>query len=122
MWSAGRAAGFGGTETWCTTVRVFASPTAAPRTRPAPTQHRRRDMNARRVLVTGASGLIGRYAVRAFLRDGWDVYGMSRKAPELAHERYCHLSVDLREAPAVMTALERCPPITNLAYTAVYEK
>jgi nucleoside-diphosphate-sugar epimerase len=79
-------------------------------------------MNARRVLVTGASGLIGRYAVRAFLRDGWDVYGMSRKAPELAHERYCHLSVDLREAPAVMTALERCPPITNLAYTAVYEK
>jgi nucleoside-diphosphate-sugar epimerase len=36
-----------------------------------------------KVLVAGASGLIGVAAIEAFLASGWDVIGLSRRKPEL---------------------------------------
>ena len=36
-----------------------------------------------RILVTGAGGFLGRYAVEALAREGWSVVGTGRKAPDL---------------------------------------
>ncbi|MEU7812207.1 NAD-dependent epimerase/dehydratase family protein [Pseudonocardia sp. NPDC049154] len=80
-------------------------------------------MTEHRVLVTGASGLIGREAVRAFLAAGWEVVGAARGAPQVPGEpRYRQLAVDLRDAAAAAAALADLPPITHLVHAAVFEK
>ena len=35
------------------------------------------------VLVVGASGVVGTSATHSFLREGWNVVGLSRRAPEI---------------------------------------
>ena len=40
-----------------------------------------------KVLVTGASGLLGVAAIEKFLSAGWDVVGVSRRKPELPSGR-----------------------------------
>lgn len=80
--------------------------------------------NNRRVLVVGASGLIGTAAVDEFANHGWEVATLSRRRPALAStERYQHFSVDLddREAVARLVAAE-LSDVTHIVYTAVYEK
>jgi nucleoside-diphosphate-sugar epimerase len=50
-----------------------------------------------KVLVTGASGLLGVAAIEKFLSAGWEVVGVSRRKPELPSGRDVKfLSVDLR--------------------------
>ena len=50
-----------------------------------------------KVLVSGASGLLGVAAIEKFLSAGWDVVGVSRHKPELLSGREIEfLSVDLR--------------------------
>ena len=59
-----------------------------------------------KVLVAGASGLIGVSAVEAFLDAGWDVIGVSRRKPELPSGRdFDFASVDLRDEKAAREAL-----------------
>ena len=43
-------------------------------------------MSKNKVLVTGASGLLGVAAIEKFLSAGWEVIGVSRRKPEL-HQR-----------------------------------
>ena len=51
-----------------------------------------------KVLVTGASGLLGIAAIEKFLSAGWEVIGVSRRKPELFSGREIEfLSVDLRD-------------------------
>ena len=51
-----------------------------------------------KVLVTGASGLLGVAAIEKFLAAGWQVVGVSRRKPELPSSRDIDfLSVDLRD-------------------------
>ena len=51
-----------------------------------------------KVLVTGASGLLGVAAIQKFLSVGWEVVGVSRRKPELPSGRDVEfLSVDLRD-------------------------
>jgi nucleoside-diphosphate-sugar epimerase len=40
-----------------------------------------------KVLVTGASGLLGVAAIEKFLAAGWEVVGVSRRKPELPSGR-----------------------------------
>ena len=40
-----------------------------------------------KVLVTGASGLLGVAAIEKFLSAGWEVIGVSRRKPELPSDR-----------------------------------
>ena len=76
-----------------------------------------------KVLVTGASGLLGVAAIEKFLSAGWEVVGVSRRKPELLSGREIEfLSVDLQDREAARAAFEPLTDITHIAYTALHEK
>lgn len=73
-----------------------------------------------KVLVAGASGLVGLAAARRFLREGWQVVALSRRRPEgLDGSEF--LSIDLLDAEACRVALSRLEDITHVVYAAVNE-
>ena len=73
-----------------------------------------------KVLVTGASGLLGVAAIEKFLSAGWEVVGVSRRRPEQFSGRDIELlSVDLRDHEAARAAFEPLTDITHIAYTAL---
>jgi NADPH:quinone reductase-like Zn-dependent oxidoreductase len=54
----------------------------------------------KKVVVAGASGLIGVAALEAFLSAGWEVVAISRRKPVLPSGRnFEFISVDLRDRP-----------------------
>jgi nucleoside-diphosphate-sugar epimerase len=73
-----------------------------------------------KVLVVGASGLVGTAAVEAFLAAGRDVVATSRRRPEVEGEVE-HLALDLRDADACAAALGDRRDISHLVYAAVHE-
>jgi nucleoside-diphosphate-sugar epimerase len=77
----------------------------------------------KKVLVTGASGLLGVAAIEKFLAAGWEVVGASRRKPELPSGRDMDfLSVDWRDEERTRAAFEPLTDITHIAYTALHEK
>jgi len=75
-----------------------------------------------RVLVAGASGLIGVAAIEAFLTAGWNVVGVSRRKPALPSGRsFDFISVDLRDEHATSEALSSLSDVTHVAFAAIYE-
>jgi nucleoside-diphosphate-sugar epimerase len=77
----------------------------------------------KKMLVTGASGLLGVAAIEKFLTAGWKVVGVSRRKPELPSGRDIDfLSVDLRDKEKARAAFEPLTDITHIAYTALHEK
>jgi nucleoside-diphosphate-sugar epimerase len=75
-----------------------------------------------KVLVVGASGLIGVAAIESFLSTGWDVIGISRRKPALPSGRdFTFIPVDLRDESAARVALSALTDITHVAYAAIYE-
>jgi nucleoside-diphosphate-sugar epimerase len=59
----------------------------------------------KKVLITGASDLLGFAAIESFLNAGWDVIGVSRRKPALPSGRNIDfLSVDLRDQVEPLTA------------------
>ena len=80
------------------------------------------DEKKNKVLVAGASGLIGVAAIEAFLSAGWDVVGISRRKPALPSGRsFDFISVDLRDEHAAREALSSLSDVTHVAYAAIYE-
>src|SRR4051794_14748934 len=78
---------------------------------------------AEKVLVAGASGLVGAAAVDAFLEHGWEVLAVSRRRPEVFSDRsFQHLSVDLQDEAACKAAFSDIRDVSHIVYTAVYEK
>ena len=77
----------------------------------------------RRVLIAGASGVVGTSAMEEFLCSGWDVVAISRRKPEVAARRpFRHLAVDLRDAAACQSALGALHDIDDVVFAALYEK
>ena len=77
----------------------------------------------KKVLITGASGLLGVAAIERFLDAGWEVVGVSRRKPELPSGRKIDfLSVDLRDQEKTRAAFEPLVDVTHIAYTALHEK
>ena len=75
-----------------------------------------------KVLVAGASGLIGVAAIESFLSADWDVVGVSRRKAELPSRRdFRFVSVDLRDEKAARQALSPLDGVTHVAYAAIYE-
>jgi nucleoside-diphosphate-sugar epimerase len=76
-----------------------------------------------KVLVVGASGLLGVAAIDRFLSAGWDVIGVSRRKPELPSGRRVEfLAVDLRDEAASRAAFEPQTDVTHIVYTALREE
>ncbi|SIO66939.1 Nucleoside-diphosphate-sugar epimerase [Bradyrhizobium erythrophlei] len=76
-----------------------------------------------KVLITGASGLLGVAAIERFLDAGWDVVGVSRRKPELpSGSDIDFLSVDLRDQEKARAAFEPLTDVTHIAYTALHEE
>jgi nucleoside-diphosphate-sugar epimerase len=76
-----------------------------------------------KVLVTGASGLLGVAAIEKFLSADWEVVGVSRRKPELPSGRDVEfLSVDLRNEETAVAAFEPLTDVTHIVYTALQEK
>jgi nucleoside-diphosphate-sugar epimerase len=68
-----------------------------------------------KVLVTGASGLLGVAAIERFLSVGRQVVGVSRRKPELPSGRDVEfLPVDLRDAETARVAFEPLTDITHI--------
>ncbi|KPF72433.1 hypothetical protein IP69_03630 [Bosea sp. AAP35] len=77
----------------------------------------------RRVLIAGASGVIGQPAVAAFAAAGWEVIAVSRRPPDLpASPAWRHLPVDLGDPDACIAAAREAGPVTHVVYAALYEK
>jgi nucleoside-diphosphate-sugar epimerase len=81
------------------------------------------DVAARRkVVVAGASGLIGVSAVEAFLAAGWEVVALSRRRPVLPNGgNFEFVAADLRDEGATRDVLRSHTDITHVAYAAIYE-
>ncbi len=75
-----------------------------------------------KVLIAGASGLVGAAAIDRFTASGWPVVAVSRRRPETetaAH--FEHVAVDLRDPAACRSAFGARRDITHVVYTAVSE-
>ena len=72
-----------------------------------------------RVAVFGASGVIGRAAVREFVAAGHDVIGVSRRDPRVAGVR--HLALDLNDAAACQAMLGAIDDVRYIVYAAMVE-
>jgi NAD(P)-dependent dehydrogenase (short-subunit alcohol dehydrogenase family) len=90
---------------------------------PASIQRSKEDLDMKnKVLVAGASGLIGIAAIEAFLSAGWEVVGISRRKPDLPSGRdFDFISVDLRDGSAARQALSSLAGVTHVAYAAICE-
>jgi nucleoside-diphosphate-sugar epimerase len=75
-----------------------------------------------KVLVAGASGLVGYAAIRHFMTlPGWQVAGVSRRVPR-GLEDATLVSVDLRDRDACGRVFGAMDDVTHLVYAALYEK
>ena len=72
-----------------------------------------------KVLVAGASGLVGLAAARAFAADGYDVVAVSRRPPRALEAHW--LAVDLADAEACRAAFASLRDVTHVVYAALQE-
>ena len=79
-------------------------------------------MMRKTVLVAGASGVVGRAAIRHFARcDGWDVIGVSRRIPEQVPGARL-FNLDLADVEACADLMSRVgADVTHLVFAAQYE-
>ncbi len=74
-------------------------------------------MSRRTALVVGASGIVGRNTIEQLLAGGWEVVGLSRRAPE-GEIGYRHIAVDLADGEACRARLNGLDGITHIFYAA----
>lgn len=73
-------------------------------------------MTASTLLVTGATGCVGRAVVEVALRDGWNVLGLARSAPTIPLPEGVEFArADVRDATAVARAAAGCDAIVHAA-------
>ena len=76
----------------------------------------------KKVLIVGASGLVGTAAAISFARAGWPVIAASRRFPDLLNDANIEfVSMDLRDREACAEACRELSGITHIVYAAVYE-
>jgi nucleoside-diphosphate-sugar epimerase len=78
-------------------------------------------MASKRVLVAGATGLVGYACLKHFAQAGCEVIALSRRKPdELFGARW--LGLDLADAVACKAATREFAGVTHLVYAALYER
>jgi nucleoside-diphosphate-sugar epimerase len=76
----------------------------------------------KKILIAGASGLVGFGAVRHFAKlTDWQVVAVSRRAPEPV-EGVTFISVDLKETRRCREVFGQMTDVTHLVYAALSEK
>ena len=75
-----------------------------------------------KVLVAGATGLVGRAAIEEFSARGWEVVGVSRRIPDDLDARAELISVDLTDRAACDRVFGTMADVTHLVFAALYEK
>jgi nucleoside-diphosphate-sugar epimerase len=79
-------------------------------------------MAKRKILIAGASGLVGHAGVRHFAKlDGWEVVAVSRRTPILV-EGAEFIAVDLLDARKCDEVFSQMSDVTHVVYAAVNEK
>jgi len=76
---------------------------------------------AGRVLIAGASGVVGRAMCVAFAAAGWEVVGLSRRGANPGQEHRV-LAADLLDEDSCRAAVAEAGPVSHLVYCATYEK
>ncbi|MCM2293901.1 SDR family oxidoreductase [Allorhizobium sp. BGMRC 0089] len=71
-----------------------------------------------RVLLSGVSSGIGEAAAGLLLDKGWDVVGLSRRAPRLSHARLSWHGVDIADADALSRVLDGVGPVDAIVHAA----
>ena len=74
-----------------------------------------------KVLIVGASGLVGTAAANSFIEAGWNVVATSRRYPDLITGSFEHAPLDLQDHEACAAFAQRHTDISHVVYTAVYE-
>jgi nucleoside-diphosphate-sugar epimerase len=76
-----------------------------------------------KVLIVGASGLVGAAGIDAFLAHGWSVTAVSRRPPEVdSISEFTHVPLDLLDRDACARAFAEMPQVTHVVYAAAFEK
>ena len=76
----------------------------------------------KKVLIVGASGLVGTAAAISFARAGWPVIAASRRFPDLLNDANIEfVPMDLQDKEACAAACRKLKGVTHVVYTAVYE-
>jgi nucleoside-diphosphate-sugar epimerase len=77
-----------------------------------------------KVLIVGASGVIGAAAVEHFAAlPDWEVVAVSRRRPDVASgTAFEHVCLDLTDAAACAAAADGFGAVTHLVYAALFEK
>lgn len=73
------------------------------------------------IVVTGASGLVGRAAMEHFARAGYKVSAISRRAPFDCYGAR-HIPVDLADEAACRNALSSLGDVTQIVFAALHEE
>ena len=73
------------------------------------------------VLVAGASGFVGGAVIQRFTAAGWQVIGLSRRAPAKKVPGVEYRRVDLLDREACRTSLPDLRNVTHVVYAAVNE-
>jgi len=77
----------------------------------------------KKVLVLGASGVVGYSALERFLDDGCEVISVSRRKPEISSGKsFKHFSVDLRDDEQSREVFSKLSDVTHVVYAALFEK
>jgi nucleoside-diphosphate-sugar epimerase len=82
-------------------------------------------MSGRKVIIAGASGLVGGAALERFLNAGedWDVVALSRRPPDPDSSKpFEHIVADLRDRDACAAALRDVKGVTHIVYATLFEK
>jgi nucleoside-diphosphate-sugar epimerase len=75
-----------------------------------------------KVLIVGASGLVGTAAANSFARAGWEVVVASRRRPELLDDQNTEfVALDLQDRRACTEICAALRDISHVVYTAVFE-
>src|SRR5258706_13368962 len=82
----------------------------------------KRRSEMKKVLIAGASGLVGTHALRHFMQlPGWEALGVSRRAPA-GLEAAGLVSWDLLDRARCAEVFGAMQDVTHLVYAALYEK
>lgn len=63
----------------------------------------------RSVVITGVSVGIGNNLARFLLREGWSVYGLSRRKPDIEDAHFSWCQCDITDAQGVAAVMQRLP-------------